>query len=91
MENNSDNVAEIEKYAFLLGSAIKNEDTDQFFSIYDTILPKDIPDNQVKLSLLNTPPFRLDGELVLHSNVELKKFVVNPSSALETIYLMEKF
>lgn len=48
MENNSDNVAEIEKYAFLLGSAIKNEDTEQFFSIYDSILPKDLPDNQLE-------------------------------------------
>ena len=48
MEIDSDNVAEIEKYAFLLGSAIKNEDTDQFFSIYDSILPKDLPDNQVE-------------------------------------------
>ena len=71
MENNSENVAEIEKYAFLLGSAIKNEDTDQFFSIYDSILPNDIPDNQVKVILVNTPPFRLDVELVLHSTNDL--------------------
>lgn len=47
MEIDSDNVAEVEKYAFLLGSAIKNEDTEQFFSIYDSIIPKDLPDNQV--------------------------------------------
>lgn len=54
--NSGDNVAEIEKYAFLLGSAIKNEDTEQFFSIYDSILPKDIPDNQVEIAVYNTPP-----------------------------------
>ncbi|XP_045171150.2 uncharacterized protein LOC123533550 [Mercenaria mercenaria] len=48
MEFDSDNVAEIEKYAFLLGSAIKNEDTEQFFSIYDSIIPKDLPDNQLE-------------------------------------------
>jgi len=47
MEIDLDNVAEIEKYAFLLGSAIKNEDTEQFFSIYDSILPSNLPDNQV--------------------------------------------
>ncbi|KAL4223997.1 hypothetical protein ACF0H5_017454 [Mactra antiquata] len=48
MEIDSDNVAEVEKYAFLLGSAIKNEDTEQFFSIYDAIIPKDLPDNQLE-------------------------------------------
>ena len=47
MDSDSDNVAETDKYAFLLGSAIRIEDTDQFFSIYDSILPPDLPDSQV--------------------------------------------
>ena len=47
MDSDSDNVAETDKYAFLLGSAIKNEDPDQFLSIYDRLIPKDLPDSQV--------------------------------------------
>ena len=47
MEFDCNNVDENEKYAFLLGSAIKNEDSDQFFSIYDSIIPKDLPETQV--------------------------------------------
>ena len=50
MDSDSDNVAETDKYAFLLGSAIRIEDTDQFFSIYDSILPQDLPDKQVRQS-----------------------------------------
>lgn len=40
-------VADNDKYAFLLGSALKNIDLDQFFCIYDSILPKDISETQV--------------------------------------------
>ena len=50
MDTDSENVAETDKYAFLLGSAIRIEDTDQFFSIYDSILPQDLPDSQVRRS-----------------------------------------
>lgn len=46
MDCDSD-VAETDKYAFLLGSALRIEDTDQFFSIYDSIFPQDLPDSQV--------------------------------------------
>ena len=43
---------ENEKYAFLLGSSLRNEDADQFLDIYDAIVPKDTPPNQVLLHLL---------------------------------------
>lgn len=49
MDNDAENVEENEKYSFLLASAIRNEDPEQFFSIYDSILPKNIPEEQVKL------------------------------------------
>ena len=35
------------KYAFLLGSTLRNEDADRFINIYDAIVPKDIPPYQV--------------------------------------------
>lgn len=47
MDNDAENVEENEKYSFLLASAIRNEDPEQFFSIYDSILPKNLPDIQV--------------------------------------------
>lgn len=42
------NVADNDRYAFLLGSALKNNDTEQFFCIYDSILPKDLSEAQVR-------------------------------------------
>lgn len=48
MDRDAENVAENRKYSFLLGSAIRNEDTNQFFDIYDAILPKDLPVSQVR-------------------------------------------
>lgn len=48
MDLDSENVEENEKYSFLLGSAIRNEDPDQFLSIYDAIIPKTLTDKQVK-------------------------------------------
>jgi len=47
MESEAQNAKEIETYAFLLGSAIRNEDTDQFLSIYDSILPSGLSEKQV--------------------------------------------
>ena len=47
MDNDDQHVEEIEKYSFLLGSAIRNEDPDQFLSIYDRILPSKLPACQV--------------------------------------------
>lgn len=51
MDNDAENVEENEKYSFLLASAIRNEDPEQFFSIYDSILPKNLPDIQVNKHL----------------------------------------
>lgn len=48
MDLPEENVADTDKYAFLLGSALKNEDLDQFFCVYDSILPSDISATQVK-------------------------------------------
>ncbi len=35
------------KYSFLLGSALRNKDAEQFLKIYDAFLPKDLPPEQV--------------------------------------------
>ena len=35
------------QYAFLLGSALRNEDANKFLEIYDVSLPKDIPQDKV--------------------------------------------
>lgn len=51
MDNDAENVEENEKYSFLLASAIRNEDPEQFFSVYDSILPKNLPDIQVNKHL----------------------------------------
>ena len=48
-------VADNDRYAFLLGSALKNDDSEQFFCIYDSIIPKDLSDSQVR------EPFILSG------------------------------
>ena len=47
MDSDTENVEDDEKYSFLLGSALRNEDPEQFLSVYDAILPKDLPDTQV--------------------------------------------
>lgn len=47
MESDAENVTEIDTYSFLLGSAIRNEDTDQFLSIYDSIIPAGLEEIQV--------------------------------------------
>lgn len=47
MESDAENAKEIETYSFLLGSAIRNEDTNQFLSIYDSILPSGLSEKQV--------------------------------------------
>ncbi|XP_060075868.1 uncharacterized protein LOC132555537 [Ylistrum balloti] len=48
MDRDAENVAENRKYCFLLGSAIRNEDPNQFFDIYDAIIPKDLPVSQIE-------------------------------------------
>ena len=50
---------ENEKYAFLLGSTLRNEDADRFINIYDAIIPKDIPPNQVVFNFLQVENSRL--------------------------------
>ena len=35
------------RYSFLLGSALRNEDTEQFLQVYDAIVPKDLPSDEV--------------------------------------------
>lgn len=47
MESDAENAKEIEAYSFLLGSAIRNEDTDQFLSVYDSIIPPGLSEIQV--------------------------------------------
>ncbi|KAL8571388.1 hypothetical protein ACOMHN_046563 [Nucella lapillus] len=41
-------LADNDRYAFLLGSALRNDDYEQFFSIYDSIVPKELSDAQVE-------------------------------------------
>lgn len=48
MDLHRENVADNDRYAFLLGFALKNDDSEQFFCIYDNIIPKDLPDSQVR-------------------------------------------
>ncbi|ESP00981.1 hypothetical protein LOTGIDRAFT_238395 [Lottia gigantea] len=38
---------ECDKYAFLLGSALRNSDQENFFTVYDSILPQNIPKSQL--------------------------------------------
>ncbi len=35
------------KYSFLLGSALRSEDAESFLEVYDALIPKDIPREQV--------------------------------------------
>ena len=49
---------ENEKYAFLLGSTLRKEDADRFINIYDAIIPKDIPPNQVVFYFLQVKTLR---------------------------------
>lgn len=48
MDSDGRYVQEYTKYSFLLGSALRNEDPEQFLSIYDSLLPCNLPDIQVK-------------------------------------------
>ena len=50
MEIGDETSEEIVRYAFLLGSALRNEDSRQFFQIYDAIIPKDLPVEKVNLA-----------------------------------------
>lgn len=47
MEIDDENV----KYSFLLGSTLRNEDADQFLRVYDAVIPKDTPLQQVFMAL----------------------------------------
>jgi hypothetical protein len=38
-----------DSYSVLLGSALRNNDVDEFFKIYDTAVPKDLPEDQVNI------------------------------------------
>ena len=51
MEVGDETSEETIRYAFLLGSALRNEDSKQFFQVYDAILPKDLPVEKVNLIL----------------------------------------
>jgi hypothetical protein len=52
-----ENVADNDKYAFLLGSALRNDDTEQFFCIYDSIIPKDLSEAQVRTQYFSVDVF----------------------------------
>ena len=47
MDMQGEYVADKDRYAFLLGSALRNDDSEQFFCIYDSIIPKDLAEVQV--------------------------------------------
>ena len=42
MDSLQENADEDSKYAFLLGSALRDEDTDQVLKIYDSLIPSNI-------------------------------------------------
>lgn len=48
-----ENVHETEKYAFLLGCSLRENNLEQFFSVYDAILPKHLSENQVRIPAWN--------------------------------------
>ena len=45
---------EIAKYCFLLGSALRHEDEEQFFNVYDSIIPTHLDSAQVSKPWLST-------------------------------------
>ncbi len=47
MECPNDTAEELTRYAFFLGSALRNEDADQFTEIYDNIIPKELSQDKV--------------------------------------------
>ena len=38
---------ENDRYAFLLGSALRNKEPDNFLEIYDKVIPKDLEEKEV--------------------------------------------
>ncbi|XP_076434650.1 uncharacterized protein LOC143274663 [Babylonia areolata] len=48
MDMCEDYFADFDRYAFLLGSALRNDDLEQFFCIYDSIIPKELPSLKVE-------------------------------------------
>ena len=46
-----DILEENDRYAFLLGSALRNKDQDKFLEIYDQIIPKDLDEKEVNRTL----------------------------------------
>ena len=52
MELWQNDINDYEYYAFLLGSSLRNNNLEQFFNIYDTILPKHLSDARVSSFIL---------------------------------------
>ena len=51
MDASQEHVEEDNKYAFLLGSALREEDTEQVLKIYDNLIPKNIATERVSLNI----------------------------------------
>lgn len=49
-----ENAIENSKYAFLLGSALRDNDTDQLFTVYDNLIPQDISSGRVSTLLFES-------------------------------------
>ena len=49
MDVSQDSVEEDSKYAFLLGSALREEDSEQVLKIYDDLIPKFISEERVSV------------------------------------------
>ena len=50
MEIGDDKAEENARFAFLLGSALRNEDADQFLQVYDAIIPRNFPPEKVNMA-----------------------------------------
>lgn len=50
MDLSTRDVNEDTKYAFLLGSALRNEDPEQTLAVYDNLIPEDISASRVRFS-----------------------------------------
>ncbi|XP_076452204.1 uncharacterized protein LOC143287851 [Babylonia areolata] len=48
MDLQAEYLADNDRYAFLLGSALRNDDSEHFFCIYDSIIPSELSDIQVE-------------------------------------------
>lgn len=55
MDEGNTKCEENARYSFLLGSALRNEDTEQFLQIYDAILPTEISPELVSFECFRTP------------------------------------